>query len=177
MNFDLLKARLLAAAPNGRDLVLGVVNLLERQAGQIEEAERRLREVAGDLDSRARETDDDREPTSDAAWASDQALKVSRLLYEIEGNTIQFDTLDASAEAVLGETQENTWLAWAEAFAIFAKYPGHEIQPGLVVEGVCCEHDKIWAGPSEDVVGEVDKQRLSELKWVPADEGGFSRFT
>lgn len=60
-----------------------------------------------------------------------------------------------------------TWAGYAEAFAIFAKYEG---------QGVCAEHDEIFAGPDPSVVTEADKKRLIELGWNPSEES-FHKFT
>lgn len=53
---------------------------------------------------------------------------------------------------------EYTFQAWAEAFAIFAKY-----EPESIAH-VAAEHDIIYAGPEVEVSPE-DKARLEELGW------------
>jgi hypothetical protein len=63
----------------------------------------------------------------------------------------------------------NTYREFAEAFTIFARYAGYD--------GVCAEHDEIWAGPDVSVVSAEDKARLAELGWTDGGEGfGFHRF-
>lgn len=57
----------------------------------------------------------------------------------------------------MSETYYASYAAWAEGFAIFAKY-----QPDAVWE-VSAEHDIVYAGRCE--VSDEDKARLGELHW------------
>jgi hypothetical protein len=53
---------------------------------------------------------------------------------------------------------QHTYAAWAEAFAIFAKYNSDFHQ-------ISAEHDIVYAGPEPSKVSDEDKSRLEQLNW------------
>lgn len=57
----------------------------------------------------------------------------------------------------------NKWVGWAEAFTIFAKYPGDG--DGFVGT----DHYGVFAGPEPEKVTAEDRRRLIELGWRPDD--------
>ena len=67
--------------------------------------------------------------------------------------------------------ESRKYVGWAEAFTIFAKYAEGDI------DGVCAEHDEVYAGPSPSVVSDEDKRRLEALGWRENRNDCFSKFT
>lgn len=64
-----------------------------------------------------------------------------------------------------------TYAAWAEVFAIFAKYVPDEIGD------VTAEHDQIWAG--FDLVSKLtpeDEDRVRELGWHNTDFDAWTKY-
>lgn len=75
------------------------------------------------------------------------------------------------------ETRNKNWTyrAWAEAFAIFAKY---EDRPLGRPDDVSADHYVVYAGPPAKRIEKADKARLDELGWFPCEEHEcWKRFT